>query len=124
MNQPNDVDGSVQVSESIEAFEMRAQRILEQLNRADKILDNLQTKQKKTDTAIEVFEELFDSIERGMRKLFSTPLSQIVQPVEKQKAQRRLTAEELVYHLRSYSDEELTAIKRKIDSILKERGSM
>jgi len=119
-------DAKEQASGSVDEFEKRAQNILQQLDRADRILDGLQDrdKPKKPDKAADICEEVLESLEQGIKKLFNTVSSQFSKPTGKQEIQPSLTPEELVHYLRSCSDEQLTAIRTKIDNILKERGTI
>jgi predicted component of type VI protein secretion system len=101
-------------------FEKRAQRILDRLDQADRILDNMQ-EEKKSDKATDKLEEVFESIERGLKKLFSTAFSEITKPTDGQ--EQPLVPKRLAQFLQSCSDEQLTAIKDEIDRILIERSS-
>jgi len=101
-------------------FEKRAQRILDRLDQADRIFDNMQ-EERKPDKATDKLEEVFESIERGFKKLFSTAFSEITKPMDEQ--EQPLVPKRLAQFLQSCSDEQLAAIKDKIDRILIERRS-
>ncbi len=117
-------DAKEQAPGSVDEFEKRAQNILQQLNRADRILDGLQDKdkRKKPDKAADTFDEVLESLEQGIKKLVNAVSAQFAKSTDRQKTQPPLTSEELVRYLRSCSDEQLAAIRSKVDNILKERG--
>jgi hypothetical protein len=117
-------DAKEQAPGSVDEFEKRAQSILEQLDRADRILDGLQDKPKKPAKAADTFDEVLESLEQGIRKLVNAVSSQFAKPTDRQKMQPFPTPEKLVRYLRSCSDEQLAAIRTKIDNILKERGTI
>jgi hypothetical protein len=123
MKEPNDADKLRQTSQRLDEFERRAERILDQLERAERIFDDLQTKQRKPDKATEVLQEVFEPIERGLKKLFITPFSETKKPLDRQEKPRSLIPERLASYLHSCSDEQLKAIRNEVDSILKKRGS-
>jgi len=66
-------DAKEQASGSVDEFEKRAQNILQQLDRADRILDGLQDrdKPKKPDKAADICEEVLEFLEQGIKKLFN-----------------------------------------------------
>ncbi len=117
-------DAKEQASGSVDEFEKRAQSILEQLDRADRILDGLQDKdeRRKSGKAADTFDEILESLEQGIRKLVDAVSSQFAKPTDRQKIQPFPTPEKLVRYLRSCSNEQLAAIRSKIDNILEERG--
>jgi hypothetical protein len=115
-------DAKEQVPGSVDEFEKRAQNILQQLDRADRILDGLQDKPKKSEKAANTFDEVLECLEQGIRNLVNAVSSQFAKPTDRQKIQPFTTPEKLVRYLRSCSDEQLAAIRSKIDNILKERG--
>jgi archaellum component FlaC len=117
-------DAKEQAPGSVDEFEKRAQSILQQLDRADRILDGLQDKPKKSEKAADTLDEVLESLEQGIKKLVNAVSSQFAKPTDRKKIQQSLTPEELVRYLRSCSDEQLTAIGNKIDNILKERGAI
>jgi exonuclease VII small subunit len=117
-------DAKEQAPGSVDEFEKRAQSILEQLDRADRILDGLQDKRKKSEKAADTFDEVLESLEQGIKKLVNAMSSQFAKPTDRQKTQPFPTPEKLVRYLRSCSDEQLAAIRTKIDNILKERGAI
>jgi predicted nucleic acid-binding Zn-ribbon protein len=119
-------DAKEQAPGSVDEFEKRAQSILEQLDRADRILDGLQDKdkRKKPEKAADTFDEVLESLEQGIRKLVNAVSSQFAKPTDRQNIQPFPTPEKLVRYLRSCSDEQLAAIRSKIDNILKERGAI
>jgi len=121
MKESNDADKPDQKPEN--EFEKRAQRILDRLSQADKILANMQGK-KKPDKAADKLEEVLESIERGLKKFFSDSFSQIMKPVEGQERPGSLVPERLARFLQSCSDEQLAAIRDEIDRLLRERGSV
>jgi|GEM_PF-2561059 len=120
-------DAKEQAPGSVDEFEKRAQSILQQLDRADRILDGLQDnkdKPKKSEKAADTFDEVLESLEQGIKKLVNAVSSQFAKPTDRKKIQQSLTFEDLVRYLRSCSDEQLTAIRTKIDNILEERGTI
>ncbi len=114
-----------QASGSVDEFEKRAQSILQQLDRADRILDGLQDKgkRKKPEKAADTLDEVLESLEQGIKKLVNAVSSQFARSTDRQRTQPSLTPEDLVRYLRSCSDEQLAAIRSGIDNILKERGT-
>ena len=84
----------------------------------------MQEKKKKPSKGTGLLEEIFEPIERGLKRLVRTPLSQIVGQKDTEDQPKPLISETLVRHLRSCSDEQLAAIVREIESILRERKSI
>jgi hypothetical protein len=123
MKRPNDEDRLDHTPERLNEFEKRAQRILDRLDEADRIFDNMQTEKKRPDTLIDKLDEVFESIERGLKKLFSNSFSQIMKPTDMQEQPEPLVPKSLARYLQSCSDEQLAAISSEIDRILTERSS-
>ncbi len=123
MKEPDDADRSDRRSEKFDEFEKRAQRILNRLDQADKIFDDLQAKKKKPDKIADALQEVFESIESGVKKMFSASSSQIAKPMDRQEHQRSISRENLANYLLSCSVEQLAAIRGEIDRILKESGA-
>jgi hypothetical protein len=113
---------SDQKPERLDEFKKRAQRIRDRLDQADKIFDNLQEERKKPDKATGILQEIFEPIERGLKKLFSTSFSEIMKPIDGQERPGPLVPRKLAQFLRSCSDEQLAAIKDEVNGILRERG--
>jgi hypothetical protein len=120
MKEPNDADKSDQKPE--DEFGKRAQRILDRLDQADRIFDDMQEK-KKPDRATDKLGGVFESIERGFKKLFSTAFSEITKPMDGQERPGSLVPKRLAQFLQSCPNEQLAAIRNEIDRILKERNS-
>ena len=126
MKEPNDSGKLDKDSGSIDEFEKRARRILDRLDKANEIFDNIQTsktKQKKPDKVAEIFQDISESIERGVKKLFSALSSQDTKPIDDRDRPRSLIPKHLTRYLWSCSDEQLAAIRNEIDRILRERNS-
>jgi len=122
MKESNDADKPDQKPEN--EFEKRAQRILDRLSQADRIFDNMQGRRRRPDKAADKLEEVLESIERGLKKLFSTSFSEIMKPMDGQERPGTLVPERLERFLQSCSDEQLAAIRDEIDRLLRERGSV
>ena len=123
MKESNETNKLNQKQEKLDEFEKRAQRIMDRLEQADKIFEDLQIKNKKPDKATEVLQEIFEPIERGIKKLFNTSFSQVKKTIDEQERQQPLIPENFVRYLNSCSKEQLEAIMDEINKILKERGS-
>jgi len=98
------------------------QRIRKRLDQADKIFDDLQGQKEKPEKPTDIFQEIFDSMERGVKKLFSS-VSEASKPPDRGEQTQPLIPERLARYLCSCSDAQLKAIIDEIESILRERHS-
>jgi len=125
MKNTNNAENDSGKEKNVEDFEKRAQRILDRLDRANDILDGVQAKTKKasrkSDKSVDVFQDVLEPIERGIKRLIGTSISQIKKAVEAPDKQRPPDFDNLARCFRSCSNEQLESIKKEIDKILEQR---
>ena len=112
------------VTAKLDEFEERAQRIMDKLDQANAIFDNMQPKTCKPDKSTDIFEDVLEPIERGIKRLFSSIFSQFMGTGKTQKETRPAVSENLASYLQSCTDEQLEAIKKRIEEIQSSRGSV
>ena len=119
MKESVDRDKSGRTSKEFDEFEKRAERILDRLDKADRILDDMHTEKKKPDKIVDALQEVFDSVERGIKRMFNSSFFETAKSTDGQQQDRSISK-----YLQSCSDEQLAAVRNEIDKILRERGSM
>ncbi len=124
MEKSDGADKSKKTQEKPDGFQERAKSIRDRLDRVDEIFDNMESKKKKPDKAEDTFQEIFESIERGFKKLFRFASSQVKELMNEKKQSESPVPKNLAQYLSSCSDEQLIEIKNEIDRLLRERRSV
>jgi len=124
MKKSDDAGKSKSTPEKPDGFDERARRIRDRLDRADQIFDNMETRKSKPDKSTDTFQEVCESIERGLKKLFRSASEQVKELVNEQKQSEPSVSRNLAQYLNSCSDEQLIKIRDEIDRLLRERRSV
>jgi regulator of sigma D len=104
--------------ENVDEFKKRAQSIQDRLSQADQIFDDMQKGRSHTDKAVDSIQEIFDQIEKGIKKLLNPPDFRVNGHMECDSA----LPKHLIQYLRSCSNVQLKAIKHEINRIMEERS--
>ena len=123
MKKSDDADKSKEIPENPDGFHERAKSIRDRLDQADRIFENMETRKKQPAKAEDTLQEIAESIESGLKKLFRSASDQIKEFMNEGKQSEANVPRNLVQSPRSCSDEQLIKIRNEIDRLLRERGS-
>lgn len=124
MEKSDDADKSKKTPEKPDGFHERAKSIRDRLDRVDEIFDNMESKKKKPEKTADTFQEICESVERGIKKFFRSASSQVKELMNEKKQSESPGPKNLAQYLSSCSDEQLIEIKNEIDRLLRERSSV